>query len=683
MARNGDIVYEIGGDASSLIAAGEAGAQAMRKTDKAVDALKKQIDNLASTSSKYQRQLNATIGVTDNFGKSAKASAAVFTRDWDRAVGQVDRLRTQLDPLYASSMRYQTALEQLDAAMKAGVITQAEHGRLLGLAGQAYLQTGSAAVASAGKMGGFASVVNNNRAVVQMFGYQVQDVAVQLSAGTRATTVFAQQGSQMLGVLGPYGAIAGAALAVTLPLAGAFISAGDGAKTFAGSISKLEEAVRLVDDVINNYSLHGLEELKKKYGEVDGAVLALIEHERQWAVMQAEIAATDTMNKLASDFGVLGMRVSETGVNLGNVERRILNLRDRIGLTTSETYQLVNAMNDAANAKDHLARADALQRVADLLLKSRYSAEEVTGEVIKAEAAMRRLATAVPGAGWLSGMISEAAAVGQKLWDAVRAKAALGDGAAPTGVRPKARPDGMEFEVSETGGYGLPDGGKGGGGGGGGKQDQAQADLERLQQQFMSEAELQLKAYEDQQLIMDQALQKKLLTQQEYNELMQQAQADHQRKMSDIDVWRYGDGLQQAETFFGGMADAMQSGNERMQRIGRIFGAAEALINAWRAFNQVLADPKLPFFAKLPAAASVLAAGMNAVNAIKGGGHGGGGGASRGSSGSAQAQQQQPLSVRLTEFNPNGLYSGAAIGSLLDSLTKEAGDRGYRLMVAR
>lgn len=53
-------------------------------------------------------------------------------------------------------------------------------------------------------------------------GYQMQDFAVQIAGGQNAMVAFAQQGSQMLGVFGPAGAIAGAALAVGVLVARLF-----------------------------------------------------------------------------------------------------------------------------------------------------------------------------------------------------------------------------------------------------------------------------------------------------------------------------------------------------------------------------------------------------------------------------------------------------------------------------
>jgi hypothetical protein len=89
---------------------------------------------------------------------------------------------------------------------------------------------------------------------------------------------------------------------------------------------------------------------------------------------------------------------------------------------------------------------------------------------------------------------------------------------------------------------------------------------------------------------------------------------------------------------FGAMASLMQAGGKKMIGIAKVFGATEALINAYRAFNATLADRELPWYMRIPKAVAVLGAGLNMVKAIKGAGSGGGGagGSAASASGSAE-----------------------------------------------
>jgi len=63
---------------------------------------------------------------------------------------------------------------------------------------------------------------------LQQAGYQVGDFAVQLQSGTNAAVAFGQQGSQLLGIFGSFGAILGAGLAIGTALVAPMLDAADG-----------------------------------------------------------------------------------------------------------------------------------------------------------------------------------------------------------------------------------------------------------------------------------------------------------------------------------------------------------------------------------------------------------------------------------------------------------------------
>ena len=95
----------------------------------------------------------------------------------------------------------------------------------------------------------------------QQLGFQFQDVAVQMQSGTRASVVFAQQGSQILGVFGPGGAIVGAILATSAAIGGSLVAAlfdggesiQDLEKKIAGLIGTLDEfQLREVESAIDS-----------------------------------------------------------------------------------------------------------------------------------------------------------------------------------------------------------------------------------------------------------------------------------------------------------------------------------------------------------------------------------------------------------------------------------------------
>lgn len=63
------------------------------------------------------------------------------------------------------------------------------------------------------------------KGAVQQLGFQVQDLAVQLSSGTSAFVAFGQQGPQILSIFGPGGAVIGAVFAIAAAIGGTLFNA--------------------------------------------------------------------------------------------------------------------------------------------------------------------------------------------------------------------------------------------------------------------------------------------------------------------------------------------------------------------------------------------------------------------------------------------------------------------------
>lgn len=79
-------------------------------------------------------------------------------------------------------------------------------------------------------------------------GFQIQDFAVQVGAGTSALTAFAQQAPQLLGSFGPAGAIAGAVVAIGAIAAKVFMSMGDDALSTEEKAKKLADAFEKIGE---------------------------------------------------------------------------------------------------------------------------------------------------------------------------------------------------------------------------------------------------------------------------------------------------------------------------------------------------------------------------------------------------------------------------------------------------
>jgi hypothetical protein len=95
---------------------------------------------------------------------------------------------------------------------------------------------------------------------LQNVGYQVQDFAVQVGAGTSASQALAQQLPQLLSGFGLFGIALGTASAVLIPLIGYLFQAGEATKSWAnelsltgGSISGVQGAVSALESVQRQY----------------------------------------------------------------------------------------------------------------------------------------------------------------------------------------------------------------------------------------------------------------------------------------------------------------------------------------------------------------------------------------------------------------------------------------------
>tara|TARA_Y100001973_G_scaffold106528_2_gene185035 strand:+ start:7489 stop:9279 length:1791 start_codon:yes stop_codon:yes gene_type:complete len=83
------------------------------------------------------------------------------------------------------------------------------------------------------------------KGAVQQAGFQIGDFATQVASGQSALVAFTQQGTQLLGLFGPGGAILGAVLAIGGAIAGSFVRGMDSGTEATETLT--EEAMRLAE----------------------------------------------------------------------------------------------------------------------------------------------------------------------------------------------------------------------------------------------------------------------------------------------------------------------------------------------------------------------------------------------------------------------------------------------------
>ncbi len=171
------------------------------------------------------------------------------------------QLKMSIDPVYRAEKLFTKQVLVAQKAVATGAISNNEYARTFAMiqknaqaSGMTINQFGQVANVNTRKMKRFGAVG------MQQVGYQVQDFAVQVQGGTSAMVALGQQGSQLLGIFGPYGAIAGMILAIGTGLVGAFMAAKNAGEDLVTSSkmfkTAMEESKTAVRDLkLENYML--------------------------------------------------------------------------------------------------------------------------------------------------------------------------------------------------------------------------------------------------------------------------------------------------------------------------------------------------------------------------------------------------------------------------------------------
>ena len=212
------------------------GRQAMRlseetlKLERTQKRLNKQLDQKKISENEARAamqeaitQSQSRLAIDKQLIASRKRDAALQAKEEQR----VKKLKSAYAPARVAVEQYKTTMQELDRTLEEGLITKKEYQQSLrrlkkefydfsrGVAtgGNQFAKFNVDAYKANQRMKRFASVG------LQQVGYQVGDFAVQVQSGTNALVALGQQGSQLLGILGPFGAIAGAALAIYTSIA--------------------------------------------------------------------------------------------------------------------------------------------------------------------------------------------------------------------------------------------------------------------------------------------------------------------------------------------------------------------------------------------------------------------------------------------------------------------------------
>ena len=153
---------------------------------------------------------------------------------------------------------------------------------------------------------------------------------------------------------------------------------------------------------------------------------------------------------------------------------------------------------------------------------------------------------------------------------------------------------------------------------------QLETRLQFLRESLMTERELLQSEYAEQQTLLVDALNQKLMSETEYAQRRKQLEERLQDDLAKLDGIRRQQALGATATLFGGLAQLAQLGGKKLFNIAKAFSIAEAVMNTAQAVTKSLTS--LPFPFNLAAAAGTAAAGAAQIATIAATQPGGGGG---------------------------------------------------------
>lgn len=321
----------------------------------------------------------------------AERDAAMSTEVAKRSY---ESLRASIDPLYAASKRYEVALETLDAAMKAGVITDQDRARTLKLLESTMLSTNQATGMAGAGIGKFGMVANQ-------VGYQIQDVFVSgpiigwfraiAQQAPQAAGAFAMLGGR-IGAILPWIGTAVAIGAAFIPILGDFGSKAkaldeiiDDLNSTLGDFERYAEKARGTSEALFDEFGRGAERGRALYESL--AMLERIKFEQALTASVASLrdslaGVTDLMEQW--DYATLRMSQTVFADALVVAGEAAQKLTKDYGLTLAQARQLTDAMSDVRMAKGPEQAAIATGALARVLLDAHLAGANLPPELLAA-----------------------------------------------------------------------------------------------------------------------------------------------------------------------------------------------------------------------------------------------------------------------------------------------------------
>jgi len=283
---------DVGKTSGSVAAARGSEASSAAKAAAAAKELERAQTEVARETQKTNRATRDAAEAAEELER-AEAEAA---REIDEAARAAREAAESKDRAAGAAKEAARAENQAAAANTRAAATAKQIARDANTAAAAQTRQAQAARTAAAAQTGLS---NRSRAAFQNVGYQVQDLAVQISGGTSAIRALSQQLPQLLSGLGPLGIALGTAFAVIAPLAAVLFQSSDAADDAGAANERLNDSVERLRSL---RALGGdLDAVKEAYGQVTQQARDLIEAQRALELEQARRAARSLVSDLVEE----------------------------------------------------------------------------------------------------------------------------------------------------------------------------------------------------------------------------------------------------------------------------------------------------------------------------------------------------------------------------------------------
>jgi hypothetical protein len=299
------------------------------------------------------RELKAAEAAKDNARATQEAADAAR-----KQAREIDRLKGKFVANYGASQKYKKEIRDLIRAKRQGIVTTDQYGDAVQRLKSDFRDVQNGVARGSNQFASYnTATYRANQSTkrfasvgLQQAGYQVGDFAVQLQGGTNAAVAFGQQGSQLLGIFGPLGAVMGAALAVATAFAAPLLDMAEASDKAGQSLKNFEDATKSAKESISDMRFE-LEALNAGFLDTERFALDTAMREAQAEVARTE-ATVERLKQAVED--------SDTSTS-GRGADRLSTLRTQLALEQAsleaakeELEEYIRLTNEIKEGKSQL-----------------------------------------------------------------------------------------------------------------------------------------------------------------------------------------------------------------------------------------------------------------------------------------------------------------------------------------